>query len=118
MEDGEFYPVISWASNFQNCDSMQMNCTVLEKATTREISAVKSKVSIRGLELCRQLSILNKTPFYYYLYRGGNRSVKEELARTCPTCNRSWRSKKTHGLFHFRCARCKLVSNWAWGVPS
>jgi predicted nucleic acid-binding Zn ribbon protein len=119
MADGEFYSVISWASNYQSCDSLQMNCIVLEKSTTREISAVESQLSLRGIELCKQLSKLNKTPFYYYLYRGGNRSAKQELARTCPSCNRNWVSKKeTHGLFHFRCVRCKLVSNWAWGVPT
>ena len=37
MASGEFYELICWQSDYQSCDSLQMNCRVLERAATREI---------------------------------------------------------------------------------
>jgi predicted nucleic acid-binding Zn ribbon protein len=31
MDSGEFYEIISWQSDYQACDSLQMNCKVLER---------------------------------------------------------------------------------------
>ncbi|ATQ77137.1 hypothetical protein CR152_23425 [Massilia violaceinigra] len=68
--DADFYDVMSWQSNYQSCDQLQMNCTVLEQAATRQMSAVDSALSAAGRSCCATLSERAGKPFYYYLYRG------------------------------------------------
>jgi predicted nucleic acid-binding Zn ribbon protein len=112
----EYTDVISWQSNYQACDSLQMGCQVLERAATRELSRVESKLSQEGLRICREWEASTGVPFYYYLYRYGARSWAREIARLCPVCGGSWRLEEPWHLFDFKCDQCRLLSNIAWDV--
>lgn len=112
----EYSDVISWQSNYQACDTLQMGCQVLERAATRELSRVDSTLSQEGLRICREWESSTGAPFYYYLYRYGARSRARELARLCPGCGGSWRLEEPWHLFDFKCDRCRLLSNIAWDV--
>lgn len=115
MASGEFYEVISWQSDYQSCDSLQMNCRVLERAATREISRIDSKLSADGRKHCATLAESSGRPFYYYLYRGQGRSARAELERRCPGCGGEWRlSERLHSMFDFKCDQCRLLSNVAF----
>jgi predicted nucleic acid-binding Zn ribbon protein len=116
MNHGEYSDVISWQSNYQACDTLQMNCLVLERAATREISRVESALSQQGLGICREWAASTGVPFYYYLYRYGARSRARELARLCPVCGGSWRLEEPWHLFDFKCDRCRVLSNIAWDI--
>ncbi len=112
----EYSDVISWQSNYQACDTLQMGCQVLVRAATRELSRVESTLSQEGLRICREWEAATGVPFYYYLYRYGARSRARELARLCPGCGGSWRLEEPWHLFDFKCDRCRLLSNIAWDV--
>jgi predicted nucleic acid-binding Zn ribbon protein len=117
MPSGEFYEIICWQSNYQACDSLQMNCTVLEKSTTRQLSDVQSQLSVSGRQHCKTLQSLVGKPFYYYLYRANARSLTSEKKRLCPSCGQPWHLEdRLHSIFQFKCDRCRLVSNLAWNI--
>ncbi len=119
MPSGEYYEVICWQSDYQSCDSLQMNCTVLERAATRQMSDYRSSLSTAGRENCRILEGLSGKPFYYYLYRASARSAKSERERLCPSCGQPWYLEAPlHSLFHYRCDQCRLLSNFAWNLTS
>ena len=115
MPSEEFYELICWQSDYQSCDHLQMNCTVLEKPAINQLSKPDSSLSKMGLENCRILSELTGKPFYYYLYRGHNgRSLAAEKKRLCPVCKSPWLlDVPLHSLFKFRCDHCFLLSNFA-----
>lgn len=117
MDSGEFYELISWQSDYQACDSLQMNCTVLERAATREISNVGSSLTKLGRANCAKLAASSGRPFYYYLYRGHGRTYRSEVARRCPSCGGAWHlAQRLHSLFDFKCDSCQLLSNIAFDV--
>lgn len=117
LPSGEYYEIICWQSDYKNCDHLQMNCSVLERATTRQLSDPRSSLSKEGLEICRLLTHLSGKPFYYYLYRGNGRSVASEKKRCCPSCGQTWYLKTPlHSLFHYKCDHCRLMSNFAFNL--
>ena len=119
MASGEFNELISWQSDYQSCDSLQMNCRVLERAATREISSYDSGLSTDGRTHCATLAASSGRPFYYYLYRGHGRSRRAELERQCPSCGGEWHlTTRLHSLFDFKCDRCHLLSNVAFDVAT
>ncbi|NHZ84069.1 hypothetical protein F2P44_33125 [Massilia sp. CCM 8695] len=115
--DTEFHDVISWQSDYQSCDHLQMNCTVLEKAATRQMSVIDSALSAAGRACCAVLSERAGKPFYYYLYRDKGRSAALEAQRRCPACDGPWQlPARLHGCFDFRCDNCRLLSNVAFNL--
>ncbi|MDR2688697.1 MAG: Zn-ribbon-containing protein [Azoarcus sp.] len=117
MPSGEYGDVVRWQSDYQSCDSLQMHCTVLERATIRQMSDPRSSLSMMGRENCRMLEDLSGKPFYYYLYRDHGRSVKSEKARRCPSCGQPWcLETPLHSLFDYKCDTCRLLSNFAWNL--
>lgn len=117
LPSSEYYGAITWQSNYQACDRLQMNCAVLERAATRQISDPRSALSKQGLAVCQQLQEAAGKPFYYYLYRDHGRSAAVEKRRTCPACGGAWYlEERLHSRFDFRCDRCRLLSNIAWNV--
>lgn len=119
MPSGEYYEIICWQSNYQYCDSLQMNCAVLEKSATNQLANIQSNLSKDGKQHCNTLSALTNKPFYYYLYRAHGRSLSSEKKRHCPSCGEQWYMEKVlHSFFHFKCDRCFLLSNLAWNIST
>lgn len=117
LPSDEHYETIAWQSNYQNCDSLQMNCQVLERSATRELEHVQSALSTDGRALCSMYSQRLNAPVYYYLYRGRASNVAAEQRRGCPLCHSAWLlDKPMHSIFHFKCDQCHLVSNLAWSL--
>lgn len=115
MESGEYNEILRWETNYQSCDSLQMNCTVLEKTTVRQMSNLSSELSQSGINICQQLSETVGKPFYYYLYRSGGRSLSQEKKRLCPCCSGDWLlDSPINDFFHFKCDKCCLLSNISW----
>jgi predicted nucleic acid-binding Zn ribbon protein len=114
---GEHSGLLSWKSNYQACDTLQMNCTVGERFGERQMSDSTSELSRSGLSACKEIERLTGHPAYYYLHRANARSHSAEALRKCPSCRGAWLLKKPlHGKFDFKCDRCQLLSNIAWGV--
>jgi predicted nucleic acid-binding Zn ribbon protein len=119
MDSGEFYEVICWQSDYQSCDSLQMNCSVLERAATREMSNINSRLTKDGRKNCQTLAASSGRPFYYYLYQASGESRQTELARRCPGCGGEWKlASCLHSHFDFKCDRCYLLSNIAFDLRS
>jgi predicted nucleic acid-binding Zn ribbon protein len=116
-ETGEYSGLLSWRSNYQACDTLQMNCTVGERFGERQMSDPTSSLSRSGLAVCQEIERLTGRPVYYYLFRANTRSHAAEIRRKCPTCGGPWLLKKPlHGKFDFKCDKCHLLSNIAWNV--
>jgi predicted nucleic acid-binding Zn ribbon protein len=110
--------IISWQSNYQCCDRLQMNCEVGERFGIGEMSRHDSKLSRQGRGICEDISLLLQRPTYYYLYRYRGRSTSQELDRTCPGCGGEWSlPQRRHHRFDFQCDRCQLLSNIAMSWP-
>ena len=119
MARGEFRELISWQSDYRSCDSLQMNCTVLERAATREMSSVNSSLTKAGRKHCQTLAASSGRPFYYYLCQVSGECHQTELARRCPGCDGDWQlASRLHSLFDFKCDRCGLLSNTAFDLRS
>ena len=115
--DDEYYNVISWQSDYQACDSLQMNCKVGDRWATNQLSKPDSALSRQGLDVCKKIESITGKKVYYYLYRDRGKSLKEEKKRKCPSCDAIWYEKEQrHNLFDFVCERCHLLSNIAWDL--
>jgi predicted nucleic acid-binding Zn ribbon protein len=115
MESGEYNEIIRWESDYQSCDSLQMNCTILEKSTIRQMSNLSSELNQNGRSVCQQLSGTVGKPFYYYLFRSGGKSLSQEKKRLCPCCGGDWLlDNPINEFFHFKCDKCRLLSNISW----
>jgi predicted nucleic acid-binding Zn ribbon protein len=106
--------LLSWESNYQACDALQMLCRVGERFGERQMATPGSNLSRQGLEICRDIERLTKRPTYYYLYRFRTRSHATERDRKCPSCGGEWLLKKNlHRKINFKCDKCRLLSNTA-----
>jgi len=115
----DFHDIISWQSDYQSCDSLQMNCSTGERFATRQLSSYDSSLTQRGLQICMEIEKLTGKPVYYYLYRGTGKSHKGELERKCRHCGGEWLLKEPwHKLFDFRCDKCRLLSNVEWSFKA
>lgn len=108
--------IIKWQENWQACDQLQMNGTILEQTALAEISDVESELSKLGRALCAEVEKVSKVPTFYYLYRLG-KEPEIEHNRKCPSCGGDWKlAEPLHDVFHFKCNKCRLVSNLSWEV--
>ncbi|MDD0824914.1 Zn-ribbon-containing protein [Mannheimia sp. AT1] len=106
--------LLNWQQNWQACDQLQMKGQILEFEALNQISNENSPLSKMGLELCKQIEKKTKIPTFYYLYRLGS-DFNEEYNRKCPSCNGDWKLPvPLHNIFHFKCERCRLISNLSW----
>lgn len=106
--------IIQWQENWQACDQLQMNGTVLEKHALQEISEIQSALSQQGLALSQAITEATGISVFYYLYRLG-KDPEIEQNRPCPNCGKKWRlAKPLHEIFHFKCNDCRLISNLSW----
>ena len=113
----EYYNILCWQSDYQSCDSLQMNCKVGERFAMNQLLKVDSPLSKQGLEVCKTIESATKKKTYYYLYKGTGKTFGLEVLRKCPNCNGEWyRKKALHNLFNFVCKKCTLLSNVAWDL--
>ena len=107
--------VIKWQENWQACDQLQMNGSVLEKQALAEISDINSNSFKHGYYLAQEIERESQIPTFYYLYRVGGENLATEQARRCPKCGGGWKlDQPLFDLFHFKCDDCRLVSNMSW----
>lgn len=115
--DDEYYDIIHWMSDYQSCDSLQMNCRVGERFATDQLSKLNSSLTKEGLSVCESIRKVTGKNTYYYLYKGTGLSYESEIRRRCPSCNEEWHEQEPfHGIFDFRCDQCALLSNVAWSL--
>lgn len=115
--DEEYHDIMSWESNYQSCDSLQMNCVVGERFAINQLSKYDSRLTKQGLKVCRHIEKVSGKKVFYYLYKDSSKSYKSELLRKCPNCGKDWLLKSPlHHKFDFKCKKCQLLSNIAWDV--
>lgn len=110
-DESEYYDIKAWETDYQACDTLQMNCKTGERFGIREMSEADSSLRRRGRELCADIERGTGKPVYYYLFRYVSRTTLEkERARQCPVCGGAWLLEEPWHLFNFRCEACRLVS--------
>ncbi len=113
--DDEYYNILHWVSDFQNCDHLQMNCTVGERFALNQLSNLSSPLTKEGLSVRDSIQDVTGKKTFYYLYKGSGRNHESEIARKCPSCGGEWfLEERFHGIFDFVCKGCALLSNIAW----
>lgn len=106
--------ILNWQQNWQACDQLQMNGNLLEAQALEQICNEQSELAQFGRILCQKLEAKTKVPTFYYLYRLGS-DEKVERNRKCPCCGGNWKlAEPLHGIFHFKCDHCRLLSNLSW----
>lgn len=109
--------IIKWQENWQACDQLQMNGSVLELRALDQISSVDSELAKEGRMIAELIEQESQIPTYYYLYRlGQNPTI--EYYRKCPSCKGKWKLPKAIDIFYFKCDNCRLVSNLSWELQS
>ncbi|GGB38847.1 Zn-ribbon-containing protein [Oceanisphaera marina] len=115
VANGDCKQVLKWQEDWEACDQLQMNGSILEHGAVVEISTHDSRLSRRGRDLGKRIEYLTHIPTFYYLYRVGGESLDAELNRPCPGCGEPWRlPEPIHEIFDFMCEPCRLVSNLSW----
>ena len=110
--DYGYMPILKWESNYQSCDTLNMNCEVGEMWAMKQMWRLDSALSQQGIEICKKLTELTNIPTYYYLFNYRRISKKKDLARKCPSCKGNWLLKeKLHEEFDFKCDKCRLISS-------
>ena len=106
---------IKWQENWQACDQLQMNGSVLEKEALEQISSTETHLFKHGYHLAQEITRHSGIPTYYYLYRIGGESREAELHSHCPLCKRAWTLEQPlFDFLYFKCDHCRLVSNLSW----
>ena len=104
-------------SDYQSCDSLQMNCAVGERFAIKQLSKLDSPLTKVGLDVCKTIQEVTGKKTYYYLYKGNGKSIKTEKERKCPGCNKPWyQDVAVHNKFDFKCVDCGLLSNIAYNL--
>ncbi|WP_299020369.1 Zn-ribbon-containing protein [uncultured Photobacterium sp.] len=114
--NGDHKAVVKWQTEWQACDEIQMagGCQA-EHAALHEIRDVESDLFRRGWDLRGRIEYITKIPTYYYQYQVGGDSLEAEQRRPCPKCGSEWHlDEPLHGIFHFKCDNCRIVSNLSW----
>lgn len=115
LDEDDAMPILSWQSNYQACDTLQMNCQVGEQWTIDQLQEVSSELSRQGLDICARITKYTWTPTYYFLYNYRLISHESDVARMCPWCNQSWYLDQSleFGYFtlSFKCDHCNLISH-------
>ncbi|TCP91999.1 putative nucleic acid-binding Zn ribbon protein [Cricetibacter osteomyelitidis] len=107
--------VIKWQENWQACDQLQMNGSVLEQQAINEISSIDGNLTKHGRYLAAEIEKESGVPTYYYLYRVGGESLEAEQNRCCPSCGNDWKLEKPlFDFIYFKCDQCRLISNLSW----
>ena len=107
--------LIKWQENWQACDQLQMNGSVLEKESLNEIAEVNSTLTKHGRYLAAEIEKESGIPTYYYLYRVGGHSLESEQQRCCPQCGGDWAlNTPLFDVIYFKCDQCRLASNVSW----
>ena len=103
-----------WQDLYVLHDRMWLASRALEMGAYRELAKPDSELSMYGRDLCKAVEKATKVPTYYFLMRYYSYLTKE-FERQCPGCGGKWRTKapeeNRHRDWHFRCERCRLVSN-------
>lgn len=108
--DFGYMPILSWETNYQSCDSLQMNSEVGERWALNQMQEIKSQLSRQGLEICTKIENLTSVPTFYYLHNY-KKFKGDQLSRPCPNCNGKWDLKTSlHNFYDFKCDNCRIVS--------
>ncbi|OJU75141.1 MAG: DNA-binding protein [Bacteroidetes bacterium 47-18] len=108
--DYGYMPILSWETNYQSCDRLNMNCEVGERWALNQMENIQSQLSKQGRKICKRIEVLTGVPTFYYLhnyrrYKGDNKK------RPCPSCNKKWNLKTPlHDFYDFKCDACRIVS--------
>ena len=109
-DDFGYMPILSWESNYQACDRLQMNCEVGEKWASNQLENIKSQLSKQGIKICKKIEKLTNIPTFYFLYNY-ERYKGDDLNRLCPNCGKKWHlSNQLFNFYDFKCDDCRIVS--------
>lgn len=115
FEDHGYVPILNWQSNYQSCDTLQMNCEVGESWATEQMQNPESELSKQGRRICSKIETLTSAPTYYYLYNCRSISENEDRLRPCPNCWGKWLIDNPTELYWlimcFKCDQCRLISH-------
>jgi predicted nucleic acid-binding Zn ribbon protein len=118
ISDQTRHDLCFWADHYRDHDNIWFGSLALEVSAYKQTADPRSRLSVMGRELCREVEAATDKRTFYYLQRYWGRKIGEQ-DRLCPMCGHRWRTAKKElekdpfWKFPFRCVRCRLVSHCA-----
>lgn len=111
--DFGYMPILSWETNYQSCDRLQMNCEVGERWSLNQMQEINSQLSKQGIEICKKIQELTKIKTFYFLYNY-KKYKADQSDRPCPGCGKKWNLKTPNDYFYdFKCNNCNIISTFS-----
>ena len=108
--DYGYMPILSWESNYQSADTLQMNCEIGERWALNQMQEVDSALTKQGLNICKKIEELTGIPTYYFLHNY-KKERGDVTQKKCPKCKNQWHLKEPlHDFYDYKCDNCKLLS--------
>jgi len=104
--DEDYFSLFQWEAEYQAFDSLFMLGDVGARLGYRQTAEADSRLTLKGINLCQQMTKKTGKPFYYFL-----RKYYTPPKSDCPLCGGNWvLDHKIHGLYAYKCDRCHLLS--------
>lgn len=117
LSEDNLLGIKQWNQTYSNCESLFVGSGVGEYWGHKQMASFSSELSKEGYKLCRDIEKKTHNPTYYFLSKYYGQSKMAEEKRKCPKCRKKWfRRQPWHKYYHFKCDRCRLLSNIAWEV--
>lgn len=106
-DEKEYWTIQDWERTYKACDMLSVGDSGIgERFAAKEMANPASKLTVLGLEICKDMSSKLGKPFHYFL-----RTSVERLAKSCPACKTDWRVEEPlGGLFDLKCEACGFVA--------
>lgn len=104
FNEKEYFSVLEWKEKYADVNSLFIDC-LSDKFTYNQMNNVKSKLSKRGIEICKEFERVTDVPFYYFVYH------YEKTPITCPICKMEWKLNDQGAVVDYRCDSCRLVAD-------
>ena len=105
-DDIDYTSILDWTSACRACDELFLQSGAMERFGWKQLAEHDSDLTVRGLDICKDLSAKLGKPVLYAI-----RTRPDKRVRNCPSCKSPWEIKDT-GLssFNLKCEACGLAS--------
>lgn len=116
--DNGYMPILNWESDYQACDTLQMNGRTGEVWAINQMENPNAELATQGREVCAGIEQNTNTPTYYFIPNSKVTTVEEELDSVCPACKQEWLLTQplAGGIFPFKCDNCRLISTFSSNI--
>jgi predicted nucleic acid-binding Zn ribbon protein len=104
-----YHNIISWERSYDSIAGLWFRGNVDEPYFYHQLTNYNSALSLKGMEICKQIATLTGKDCYYHLFNDPDPNVPD--FKNCPKCNGPWKmEKELFDTFKYKCTNCFLIS--------